>query len=86
MKCQRERWRAVIECILKSAPDQLRTVSPADSIADDHARIQVKDYAYIIVFSVCTEAGYVAYPYFIWTGRIKLLVEGIFELPLIFFI
>ena len=45
MKCQRERWRAVIECILKSAPDQLRTVSPADSIADDHARIQVKDYA-----------------------------------------
>ena len=58
MKCQRERCRAVIECILKSTPDQLRTVSPADSIADDHARIQVKDYAYIIVFAVCTEAGY----------------------------
>ena len=75
----------MIECILKSAPDQLRTVSPADPVADNHARVQVKNYTNIIVFAVCSEASHVANPYFIWTGSIKLLVECIFELPFIFF-
>ena len=74
------------KCILKSAPDQLCTVSTADPIADDHARVQVKDNAYIIVFAVCSEAGHVTYPYFIRAGSFKLLVEGVFELSLIFFI
>ena len=40
----------MIECILKSAPDQLRTVSSADPIADDHARVQVEYYTYILIY------------------------------------
>ena len=65
MKCQWEQWRAVIECILKSAPDQLRTVSPADPVADHHARVQVKNYTNIIVFLLDTAIDWFIHVYMV---------------------